>query len=43
MNGMFYTSIQKKKNLEEGILKNLDRVMGNSICLNEFESSFANF
>ncbi|GJX07043.1 RNA-directed DNA polymerase, eukaryota, reverse transcriptase zinc-binding domain protein [Tanacetum coccineum] len=41
--GMFYTWIEKRKNPEFGILKKLDRVMGNAIFVNDFDRSFANF
>lgn len=43
MMGMFFTWIQKKKNPELGILKKLDRIMGNNHFLEEFKASFANF
>ncbi|GKD77098.1 RNA-directed DNA polymerase, eukaryota, reverse transcriptase zinc-binding domain protein [Tanacetum coccineum] len=41
--GMFYTWIEKRKNPELGILKKLDRVMGNAVFVNDFNRSFANF
>ncbi|GJT13943.1 RNA-directed DNA polymerase, eukaryota, reverse transcriptase zinc-binding domain protein [Tanacetum coccineum] len=41
--GMFYTWIEKRKNPELGILKKLDRVMGNAVFVNDFDRSFANF
>lgn len=43
MNGFFFTWIQKRKDPESGILKKLDRVMGNSDFLDQFGASFASF
>ncbi|GJX06167.1 RNA-directed DNA polymerase, eukaryota, reverse transcriptase zinc-binding domain protein [Tanacetum coccineum] len=41
--GMFYTWIQKRDNPETGILKKLDRVLGNSNFIARYGSSYANF
>ncbi|GJY83206.1 RNA-directed DNA polymerase, eukaryota, reverse transcriptase zinc-binding domain protein [Tanacetum coccineum] len=43
MCGMFYTWIQRMKNPALGILKKLDRIMGNSLFISMFPASFANF
>ncbi|GJW41582.1 ribonuclease H-like domain-containing protein [Tanacetum coccineum] len=43
MNRFFYTWIQKRKCPEYGILKKLDRVMGNSYFVTSYPSSFASF
>nr|GEY39142.1 ribonuclease H-like domain-containing protein [Tanacetum cinerariifolium] len=43
MCGMFYTWIQRMRNLKLGILKKLDRVIGNSKFISYFPTSFANF
>ncbi|GJV26153.1 reverse transcriptase domain-containing protein [Tanacetum coccineum] len=43
MCGMFYTWIQRMRNLELIILKKLDRIMGNSYFIASFPTSFANF
>ncbi|GJY18809.1 RNA-directed DNA polymerase, eukaryota, reverse transcriptase zinc-binding domain protein [Tanacetum coccineum] len=42
-NRLFYTWVQKSKNLENGIMKKLDKVMGNSDFLDIFEACYANF
>ncbi|GKA65309.1 RNA-directed DNA polymerase, eukaryota, reverse transcriptase zinc-binding domain protein [Tanacetum coccineum] len=42
-NGLFYTWVQKSKNPENGIIKKLDRVMGNSEFLDIFGACYANF
>ncbi|GJT16593.1 RNA-directed DNA polymerase, eukaryota, reverse transcriptase zinc-binding domain protein [Tanacetum coccineum] len=41
--GMFYTWIQKRMNPEAGILKKLDRILGNASFLSSYGSCFANF
>ncbi|GJV02850.1 RNA-directed DNA polymerase, eukaryota, reverse transcriptase zinc-binding domain protein [Tanacetum coccineum] len=41
--GMFYTWIQKRDNPKTGILKKLDRVLGNSNFIARYGSSYANF
>ncbi|GJR64260.1 RNA-directed DNA polymerase, eukaryota, reverse transcriptase zinc-binding domain protein [Tanacetum coccineum] len=41
--GMFYTWIQKRMNPEAGILKKLDRVLGNASFLSSYGSCFAKF
>ncbi|GJW04780.1 RNA-directed DNA polymerase, eukaryota, reverse transcriptase zinc-binding domain protein [Tanacetum coccineum] len=41
--GMFYTWIQKRRNPEAGILKKLDRVLGNASFLSSYASCFAKF
>ena len=43
MNGLFFTWVQKRKDPESGILKKLDRVMGNSWFLDAFGSCFTTF
>ncbi|GJT92141.1 RNA-directed DNA polymerase, eukaryota, reverse transcriptase zinc-binding domain protein [Tanacetum coccineum] len=43
MTGMFFTWIQKRQNPESGILKKLDRIMGNCHFLEEFKACVANF
>nr|GEZ49028.1 hypothetical protein [Tanacetum cinerariifolium] len=43
MCGMFYTWIQRMRNPKLGILKKLDRVIGNSHFIVAFPVSFANF
>ncbi|GJU67409.1 RNA-directed DNA polymerase, eukaryota, reverse transcriptase zinc-binding domain protein [Tanacetum coccineum] len=43
INGFFYTWIQKRKCPESGILKKLDRVMGNSHFVTSYPSSFSSF
>lgn len=43
MNGLFFTWIQKMKNLEKDILNKLVRVMGNSSFFDEYGSSYACF
>ncbi|GKB43589.1 abscisic acid 8'-hydroxylase 3-like protein, partial [Tanacetum coccineum] len=43
MNGMFFTWVQKMKDPEKGILKKLDKVMGNSSFFELFGSCYANF
>nr|GEU92204.1 hypothetical protein [Tanacetum cinerariifolium] len=43
MNGMFFTWVQKLKDLNKGILKKLDKVMGNSGFLDLFSSCYARF
>ncbi|GJX13942.1 RNA-directed DNA polymerase, eukaryota, reverse transcriptase zinc-binding domain protein [Tanacetum coccineum] len=40
---MFYTWIQRMKNPDLGILKKLDRIMGNNHFISTFPASFANF
>ncbi|GKC42597.1 RNA-directed DNA polymerase, eukaryota, reverse transcriptase zinc-binding domain protein [Tanacetum coccineum] len=40
---MFYTWIEKRKNPDLGILKKLDRVMGNGNFVSTFERSYVNF
>ncbi|GJY53051.1 RNA-directed DNA polymerase, eukaryota, reverse transcriptase zinc-binding domain protein [Tanacetum coccineum] len=41
--GLFYTWIQKRMNSESGILKKLDRVLGNAGFLSCYDSCFAKF
>ncbi|GJV66513.1 RNA-directed DNA polymerase, eukaryota, reverse transcriptase zinc-binding domain protein [Tanacetum coccineum] len=41
--GMFYTWIQKRRNPEAGMLKKLDRVLGNASFLSSYASCFAKF
>ncbi|GJT92153.1 RNA-directed DNA polymerase, eukaryota, reverse transcriptase zinc-binding domain protein [Tanacetum coccineum] len=41
--GMFYTWIQKRMNPEAGILKKLDRILGNASFPSSYGSCFANF
>ncbi|GJX76492.1 RNA-directed DNA polymerase, eukaryota, reverse transcriptase zinc-binding domain protein [Tanacetum coccineum] len=41
--GMFYTWIQKRMNPESGILRKLDRVLGNPSFLTSYGSCFAKF
>ncbi|GJY57634.1 RNA-directed DNA polymerase, eukaryota, reverse transcriptase zinc-binding domain protein [Tanacetum coccineum] len=43
MCGIFYTWIQRMKNLALGILKKLDRIMGKNLFISMFPASFANF
>ncbi|GJS02052.1 hypothetical protein Tco_0318560 [Tanacetum coccineum] len=43
MTRMFFTWIQKMKNLEMGILKKLGRIMGNCHFVDEFKACFAKF
>ncbi|GJS71118.1 putative RNA-directed DNA polymerase, eukaryota, reverse transcriptase zinc-binding domain protein [Tanacetum coccineum] len=43
MTGMHYTWIQKRQNPELGILKKLDRIMGNCHFFEEFKACTANF
>lgn len=41
--GMFFTCIQKRRNPELGLLKKLDRVMGNGSFISSYGRSYANF
>ncbi|GKA03855.1 RNA-directed DNA polymerase, eukaryota, reverse transcriptase zinc-binding domain protein, partial [Tanacetum coccineum] len=41
--GMFYTWIQKRRNPEAGMLKKLDRILGNASFLSSYASCFAKF
>ncbi|GJU44801.1 RNA-directed DNA polymerase, eukaryota, reverse transcriptase zinc-binding domain protein [Tanacetum coccineum] len=41
--GLFFTWIQFKRDPSKGVLKKLDRVMGNGYFLSGFSSSFVNF
>ncbi|GJX38204.1 hypothetical protein Tco_0251507 [Tanacetum coccineum] len=43
MNGLFYTCIQKMKNPELGVLKKLDRIMGNAQFIGPYPDSFVVF
>ncbi|GJX40547.1 hypothetical protein Tco_0255537, partial [Tanacetum coccineum] len=43
MTWLFYTWLQKMRNPELGVLKKLDRIMGNAHFLNEYPNSFAVF
>ncbi|GKE06300.1 RNA-directed DNA polymerase, eukaryota, reverse transcriptase zinc-binding domain protein [Tanacetum coccineum] len=43
MNGLFYTCIQKMKNPELGVLKKLDKIMGNAQFIGPYPDSFAVF
>nr|GEW51521.1 hypothetical protein [Tanacetum cinerariifolium] len=43
MNGLFYTWIQKMKNPELGVLKKLDKIMGNSQFISSYPASYAAF
>ena len=43
MNGLFFTWVQKRKDPESGILKKLDRIMGNSVFFNLYGECFATF
>ncbi|GJY65952.1 RNA-directed DNA polymerase, eukaryota, reverse transcriptase zinc-binding domain protein [Tanacetum coccineum] len=41
--GLFYTSIKVRRDPSKGVLKKLDRVMGNGHFVSDFSKSFANF
>ncbi|GJV46096.1 RNA-directed DNA polymerase, eukaryota, reverse transcriptase zinc-binding domain protein [Tanacetum coccineum] len=43
MTGLFYTWIQKMRNPELGVLKKLDRIMGNAHFISKYANSFAVF
>nr|GEW43702.1 hypothetical protein [Tanacetum cinerariifolium] len=43
MTGLFFTRIQKRKDPNSGILKKLDRVMGNGKFVDEYINGFTNF
>lgn len=43
MTGLFYTWIQKMRNPELGVLKKLDRIMGNAHFISSYASCFATF
>ncbi|GKA58081.1 RNA-directed DNA polymerase, eukaryota, reverse transcriptase zinc-binding domain protein [Tanacetum coccineum] len=43
MNGTFFTWIQKRNNPELGVLKKLDRIMGNSHFLDKLSDAYASF
>ncbi|GKC92941.1 putative reverse transcriptase domain-containing protein [Tanacetum coccineum] len=42
-NGLFFTWVQKRKDLESGIMKKLDRVIGNSDLFDMFGACYVNF
>nr|GEW19074.1 hypothetical protein [Tanacetum cinerariifolium] len=41
MNGLFFTRVQKIKDPKNGIMKKLDRIMGNNEFLDQFENCYA--